>query len=51
MGTLAAWTVTVFLLIAGLLVLHHLGLNLGAVVGSSLHSIERALGEPLFFPD
>ena len=47
MGALGAWIATVLLALIGVLLLHHLGLDVSGFVGGSLHSIEHTLGQPL----
>ncbi|MCI4336094.1 MAG: hypothetical protein L3K17_02715 [Thermoplasmata archaeon] len=47
MGVLLGWFTTVVLALSFLLVLHHIGMDLGPMIGSSLHGVERFLGRPL----
>jgi hypothetical protein len=50
MGALLAWFAVVVVLVAGLLVLFHLGMNIDAQVSSGLHHLEHLLGQPLVLP-
>ena len=47
MGALLAWFTTVVLAMSLMLVLHHLGVDVGPLIGNALHGVERALGRPL----
>jgi hypothetical protein len=48
MGAALAWLTTVLILLGGVLVLDQLGVNVAVMVAGGLHSLEHALGQPLF---
>lgn len=47
MGVILAWFTTVVLLLSLILVLHHLGVEVGPIVSTAMHGVEHALGQPL----
>ena len=44
---LEGWVVAVLLIVGGVLVLNHAGVDVGAAIGNGLHGLERFLGQPL----
>lgn len=50
MGAAFAWSMTLLLMIAGVVALDQLGLNIGTVVSASMHAVEHFLGQPLVAP-
>lgn len=44
---LSAWVVGILLIVGGVIVLNHLGVDIGTAIGSAVHSVERSLGQPL----
>ena len=47
MGALFSWFVVMVLLIGGLVVLQHLGVDLTQLIVYTMHGVERALGRPI----
>ena len=47
MGAMLAWFTAIVLLLSLVLMLHHLGVEVGPLVSSALHGVEHALGQPL----
>ena len=47
MGAILAWFTAIVLLLSLVLMLHHLGVEVGPLVSSALHGVEHALGQPL----
>ena len=41
------WAISVLLIVGGIVVLNHLGVDLGAAIGSSMRGLEHWLGSPL----
>jgi hypothetical protein len=47
MGAIGAWFTTVILVLSLILVLHQLGVNVAPALGTALHGVEHALGQPI----
>lgn len=47
MGMILGWFTGIVLMLSGVLVLHHLGLDVGPMIGATMHGVERFLGQPL----
>jgi hypothetical protein len=47
MTAVMSWFVTVVIVLGLVFALNHLGVDVGAVIGSALHSAEHFLSEPL----
>lgn len=47
MGVILAWFTTIVLTLSLVLVLHHMGVEIGPIVSSALHGVEHTLGLPL----
>jgi hypothetical protein len=47
MGAFNAWFTSVLLIICGVIVFNHLGVNLAPALGTALHGVEHLLGTPL----
>jgi hypothetical protein len=47
MSAMRAWTVTVLFLIGAVFVLHHLGVEIGPEIGTTLKGLERLLIRPI----
>ncbi|HEV2165766.1 MAG TPA: hypothetical protein VGS23_02125 [Thermoplasmata archaeon] len=41
------WAISVLLIVGGIVVLNHLGVDLGAAIATSMHGLERWLGSPV----
>jgi hypothetical protein len=44
---LEGWVVAVLLIVGGVIVLNHAGVEVGAAIGNSLHGIEHFLDQPI----
>jgi hypothetical protein len=44
---LEGWVIAVVVFVVGIVSLQHLGVNSGLEIASSLHAVERALGQPI----
>jgi hypothetical protein len=44
---LEGWVVTVLLLLGGVVVLNHIGVDIGSAMAGTVHGVERLLGRPL----
>ena len=47
MGAILAWFTRIVLVLSLVLVLHHLGVEVGPLVSTALHGVEHALAQPL----
>ncbi|HZY91757.1 MAG TPA: hypothetical protein VFG07_03150 [Thermoplasmata archaeon] len=47
MGVILAWFTAIVLVLSLVLVLHHLGVEIGPIVSTAVHGVEHALGQPL----
>ncbi|HEV2316868.1 MAG TPA: hypothetical protein VGV89_04755 [Thermoplasmata archaeon] len=45
--SLSAWAVAILVVVGGVIVLNHLGVGLGAAIGTAMHGLEHFLGRPL----
>ena len=43
---LEGWAISVLLIVGGVVVLNHLGVDVGAAIGTSLRGLEHLLGSP-----
>jgi hypothetical protein len=44
---LEGWALSLLLVVGGVVVLNHLGLDLSAAIATTIHGLERALNAPL----
>ena len=48
MGAATAWFTAIALVLIGIVVLYHMGLNIAPPISSAFHTVEHTLGRPLF---
>jgi len=48
MATVTTWVVFIGLAVAGILILHHYGVEIPEILGHGLRSVEAGLNQPLF---
>lgn len=47
MGIILTWFTGVVLVLSGVVVLHHLGVDVSPMISTTMHGVERLLGRPL----
>ncbi len=48
MATVTTWVVFIGLVVGGILLLHHYGIEVPRILGQGLRSVEAELNQPLF---
>ncbi|MHB1434682.1 MAG: hypothetical protein ACYCPN_01855 [Thermoplasmata archaeon] len=48
MATVTTWVVFIGFAVAGILLLHHYGIEIPQILGQGLRSVEAGLNQPLF---
>lgn len=47
MGMILGWFTGIVLMLSAVVLLHHIGVDVGPMIGVTMHGIERFLGHPL----
>lgn len=47
MGLILSWFTAIVLTVSVVVAVHHLGIDVGPMIGTTLHGVERFLGQPL----
>ncbi len=47
MGATLAWLTVIALVLVGIVLFYHLGVNLSSSISTAFHAVEHALGQPI----